>query len=111
MACIEITPDDFDDLHHALGRPDLATLLSGKNYRNYYATEAGSPWAQHAETLGMWERITRGTNGLVTYRVNADGKSALADWLRLAPTPSRPTDVSDKAPGLNNEALSQGQKS
>jgi hypothetical protein len=83
MACFEITPDDFDDMHHALGRPDLATLLEGENYRNFFATEAGSTWSVHAETLGMWDRITREGVGIVTYRVNADGKSALADWLRL----------------------------
>lgn len=86
MPCVEITPEDFDDMHHALGRPDLATLEEGENYRNYYATEAGSPWAQHAEALGMWDRITRDGAGLVTYRLNADGKSALQDWLKLKDT-------------------------
>lgn len=83
MACIEITPDDFDDMHHALGRPDLPKLLAGEHYRNFYAVEAGSPWARHAEALGMWDRITRGGERIVTYRLNDDGKSALADWLRL----------------------------
>ena len=83
MACVEITPDDFDDMHHAMGRPDLATLLEGENYRNYFATEAGSAWAVHAEALGVWERITREGAGIITYRLNADGKSALADWLSL----------------------------
>jgi hypothetical protein len=84
MACIEITADDFDDMHHALGRPDLAALTAGQNSRNFFATESGSSWAQHAEALGLWDRITRqGRGGIVTYRVNADGKSALADWLKL----------------------------
>lgn len=83
MACIEITEADFDDLHHALGRPDLETLLEGENYRNFYATEEDSPWAQRAEMLGLWDRIPRRGSRLVTYRVNGDGKSALADWLTL----------------------------
>lgn len=89
MACVEITDADFDDMHHALGRPDLATLLEGENYRNFYATEADSPWASHAEALGMWDRITREGVDIVTYRLNGDGKSALADWLRLQ-SPSSP---------------------
>lgn len=83
MTCVEITAEDFDDMHHALGRPDLETLLEGENYRNFYATEAGSSWARHAETLGVWDRITREGAHLVTYRLNGDGKSALADWLKL----------------------------
>lgn len=83
MACFEITEDDFDDLHHALGRPDLATLQRGECYRNYYATEEDSAWAKRAEASGLWDRITRVGTSLVTYRVNGDGKSALADWLRL----------------------------
>jgi len=90
MACVEITPEDFDDMHHALGRPDLETLLEGENYRNYFATEAGGAWAAHAEALGVWDRITREGSGIVTYRLNADGKTALADWLSLrsaAPSP------------------------
>jgi hypothetical protein len=93
MACTEITPDDFDDMHHALGRPDLETLLEGENYRNFYATEAGSAWAQRAESMGMWDRVWHQRSGIVTYRLNGDGKSALADWLRLqqaAPDPGRP---------------------
>lgn len=83
MPCIEITEADFDDMHHALGRPDLATLIEGENYRNYYATEAGSTWAKRAEASGLWDRITRDGAGIVAYRVNSDGKSMLADWLRL----------------------------
>lgn len=83
MACVEITPDDFDDMHHALGRPDLAMLREGGNYRNFYATEANSAWAQRAESLGFWDRITHAGHSVVTYRVNSDGKSALADWLSL----------------------------
>lgn len=99
MACIEITEADFDDLHHALGRPDLATLLAGRNYRNYYATEAGSGWAAHAEALGMWDRITRDGAGIVTYRVNADGKSALADWLKLRASLLKATGQSSESEG------------
>ena len=83
MSCVELTEDDFDDLHHALGRPDLARLRAGKHYRNFYATDAGSPWAVRAESLGLWERITRDGERVVTYRVNDDGKSVLADWLEL----------------------------
>ena len=89
MACIEITDEDFDDMHHALGRPDLETLREGECYRNFYATEAGSPWAVRAEETGLWDRITRKNAPLVTYRVNGDGKSFLADWLELRqPTPT-----------------------
>lgn len=100
MPCIEITNDDFDDLHHALGRPDLDTLLVGECYRNYYATEAGSEWAVRAEQTGFWDLITRVGASMVTYRVNADGKSALADWLYLAKAPSgaQRSELSRSAP-------------
>ncbi|MCR5876964.1 hypothetical protein [Phenylobacterium sp. J367] len=83
MPCIEITDADFDDLHHALGRPDLSTLREGECYRNFYATERGSEWAKRAEASGLWDLITGSEARMVTYRVNADGKSALEDWLSL----------------------------
>lgn len=109
MSCFEITEDDFDDMHHALGRPDIETLLDGDCYRNYYATEAGSPWALRAEQTGLWDRITRQGESLATYRVNGDGKSVLADWLSLKSRPQSPSDGPTGQDGLrkmNNESPS-----
>ena len=84
MACIEITEGDFDDMHHALGRPDLATLRAGEHDRNYYCVAVGSPWARHAESLGLWTLARVVNSGAdAIYTVNEDGRSALADWLSL----------------------------
>lgn len=84
MACVEITDDDFDDMHHALGRPTLAELRAGEHYRNHYVTEIGSKTAQRFETSGLWTptRVINSNRDAV-YAVNSDGKSALADWLEL----------------------------
>lgn len=83
MSCVEITDADFDDMHHALGRPSLNVLALGGHYRNFYATEAGSDWALRAERTGFWVKLSTDGERLAVYRVNNDGMSALADWLSL----------------------------
>lgn len=83
MACVEITDADFDDMHHALGRPSWSVLALGGHYRNFYAIEAGSDWAQRAEQTGFWAKISSDGDRLAVYAVNEDGKSALSDWLAL----------------------------
>jgi len=83
MSCVEINDADFDDMHHALGRPSFSILSAGGHYRNFYATETGSEWAQRAEQTGFWTKLSSDGERLAVYRVNSDGKAALADWISL----------------------------
>lgn len=105
MACIEITDADFDDVHHALGRPDLLTLQEGENYRNHYCVEIDSDTARRFDLIGFWtlaRRINDGRDGV--YVVNADGKSALADWLTLQPDVAAPAAHSPVIDGESSRA-------
>lgn len=81
MACIEITAADFDDMHHALGRPADPMVPS---YRNHFCIDAGNPQGAHMLATGCWTfaRTINGGNDAV-YCVTQDGRSALADWLKL----------------------------
>ncbi len=84
MPCVEITDADFDDMHHALGRPDVEKLVVGECYRNCFIVEIGSDTARRFEQTGFWTltwRVNGDRDGV--FVVNNDGKSALADWLRL----------------------------
>jgi hypothetical protein len=74
------TDEDFDDMHHALGRP---ATLDGEPYRNHFVTETLGPTARRFEALGFWTftRLMNRTRDSV-YRVNDAGKAALADWLK-----------------------------
>lgn len=89
MACIEITDDDFDDMHHALGRPSLQVLKDGAHYRNFYSVSVDSITAERFMRTGLWalaRTINGGRDGV--YTVTADGRSFLADWLTLRGPPN-----------------------
>jgi hypothetical protein len=87
---VEITPADFDDMHHALGRPD-AVGARAKTYRNYYCIPVGSITAERFEALGVWSLARTINDGKdAIYCVTPDGRAALADWLeRHAPSESK----------------------
>jgi len=77
---IEPTDEDFDDMHHALGRPDDPSVAS---YRNYYCVAHDSPTANRFRALGWWiesHRINKGRDGIFT--VNDDGRKALCAWMQ-----------------------------
>lgn len=87
---IRIAPvdDDFDNMHHALGRP---ANPSGDCYRNYFCTAAEGELAQRFELLGFWDfgrRINDGRDAI--YHVNGAGKQALAEWMRARDSRSKP---------------------
>ena len=79
---------DFDDMHHALGRPKTA---AAETYRNHYATEAGGDQARQFEALGWWDYVTtinKHTEAatLDIYQVNGAGVGQLQDRMkRLKP--------------------------
>jgi hypothetical protein len=73
------TDNDFDDMHHALGRPKSS---AEETYRNNYCCETGSATAQRFETLGLWDFVRLINDGRDTiYCVNGAGKEALARWM------------------------------
>lgn len=77
------TDADFDDMHHALGRPRNDHTDC---YRNYYACQAGGETAKRFEALGWWDfgrTINEGRNAI--YHVNGAGKQALAEWMQARP--------------------------
>lgn len=75
--------EDYDDMHHALGRPKRANT---DTYRNYYCLKADSDGAQRFEAIGFWDLITFINDGRdAIYSVNGAGKEALDKW--LAPDP------------------------
>ncbi len=78
------TDDDYDDMHHALGRPRSA---NAETYRNHYVIEDGSPIAKRFDALGWWDFVRRINDGRdAVYCVNGAGKNALGHWLnRRAP--------------------------
>lgn len=79
MIDIEPNDDDFDDMHHALGRPKAS---KGDTYRNYYCCPAGGMTAQRFEALGCWDfgrYINDGADAI--YHVNGVGKQKLGEWM------------------------------
>ena len=81
MACIEITDDDFDDMHHALGRP--ADPME-RSFRNFFCLSSSDPRIERWVASGCWKHIRTGNEGRdAFYAVTEDGRSALADWLKL----------------------------
>jgi hypothetical protein len=76
-----MTDADFDDIHHALGRPRSSSEVEAA-FRNSYCTETDGDQAKHFEALGFWTP-TRSINGGrdTVYAVNDAGKKALARWL------------------------------
>lgn len=87
MSLTEPTADDYDDMHHALGRPQSS---KGDTYRNYYCCGAGGEIAQRFEALGCWDfgRLINSGRDAV-YHVNGVGKQKLAEWMdaRVAALP------------------------
>ena len=74
------TEEDYDDMHHALGRPARRT---SETYRNHYCAPINHPMVERFERLGWWDRGRECSNNgeLVFYHVNGAGKEALAKWL------------------------------
>lgn len=67
----QIDPETLDDMHHALGRPKVATATP---YRNHFVTDAGSDQAQRFEASGLWtltRLINQGRDAV--YRVTDEG--------------------------------------
>jgi hypothetical protein len=84
------TDEDFDDMHHAIGRPKGSLKES---YRNYYCTKAGGGLAQRFEQLGFWDfqrTINDGRDAI--YAVNMAGLAALEKWLATLPRPQRTSE-------------------
>ena len=73
------TDEDYDDMHHALGRP---INPAQETYRNYYCCSAETEQPKRFEDLGWWDFVTTINNGRNSiYSVNGAGKQALAEWL------------------------------
>lgn len=95
-ARVDPTADDFDDMHHALGRPDGRHT---QPYRNRYATDAHGRTAQRFEALGLWHRIGLINAGaMAMYEVNETGRALLMDWI----------DEKNRSAGVRAWAVSGG---
>lgn len=76
---IEPTEADYDDMHHALGRPKRA---DADTYRNYYCVPVGTDTERRFNALGWWDfshTINDGRSAI--YSVNGAGKAALDKWI------------------------------
>ena len=72
-----LTADDFDDMHHAIGRKGIEHA-----YRNYYCTEAGGKVAQRFEETECWNLMRKINDGRdAIYSVNMHGIRLLREWL------------------------------
>ena len=83
---IEPNDDDYDDMHHALGRPSSHNLDSA--YRNHYCTNALGGTAQRFDALGCWNFVKYinehlGAQKDAIYSVNSEGIAALTKWLQV----------------------------
>lgn len=89
------TDADFDNMHHALGRPDGPHVTP---YRNYFAIDADSPTAQRFEALGLWLKGRQIGGGLVAYHVTDEGQRLTMTWMtkRQAAQGLRPWIVSGR---------------
>ena len=77
----DLAPSDWDDMHHALGRPRDPTL---ETFRNYFATDDDK---RFRELAGYWD-VRDGnaiTGGMAVARVTELGRQALADVMRDNP--------------------------
>lgn len=78
-----LTPgdEDYDHMHHALGRP------AGRHvqpYRNYFACAPDGPDAKRFEILGSyWQRGGAISGGLVAFHVTPSGIAEVMAWLDL----------------------------
>jgi hypothetical protein len=77
---VTLTDEDFDDMHHAIGRPKGSLKTA---YRNYYCTTAGGPQARNFEASPYWDfrRFINGGQDAI-YAVNIAGLKALEKWLK-----------------------------
>lgn len=77
------TEEDFDDMHHALGRPAASYTPSTKTYRNHYCVDLEGHTSRRFKELGWWSLRTTINDGRdALWVVNDTGKAALAKWLR-----------------------------
>ncbi|MDB5612091.1 MAG: hypothetical protein JWP25_8991 [Bradyrhizobium sp.] len=84
----EPTDADFDNMHHALGRPRKSGI---DTHRNYYCTQAHGPTAQRFEELGWWDFVRTINEGRdAIYCVNGAGQQALVGWMKAKATEPRP---------------------
>jgi hypothetical protein len=82
------TDEDFDDMHHAIGRKGIE-----KAFRNYYCTETDGPTAKRFEALGFWDKMRTINDGRdAIYSVNLAGIDALRAWLSSHPSTQQGTD-------------------
>jgi hypothetical protein len=73
------TDADFDNMHHALGRPDGRHV---KPYRNYFAVDTNSADARRFEELGhYWLKGPMISGGLRAYSVTPHGIDNVMAWL------------------------------
>jgi hypothetical protein len=78
-----LTPgdDDYDHMHHALGRPAGRHVTP---YRNYFACAPDGPDAKRFEVLGSyWQKAGSISGGLVYYNVTPHGVREVMAWLDL----------------------------
>ncbi|MBX3482524.1 hypothetical protein [Phenylobacterium sp.] len=79
-----LTPDeaDYDDMHHALGRPPGRWV---EPFRNHFCCPAEGPEAERFETLGSYWRKVGLINGGADaiYRVTPHGVRQVMAWLAL----------------------------
>ena len=80
MTDLQPTADDFDDMLHALGRPET---VNEEFRRNSFCCEVGSPTETRFKALGCWSFSRTINDGRdAVWRVNAVGLAALGDYLR-----------------------------
>lgn len=83
MPPITPTPNDYDRMYHALGRP-ASPIFGG--YRNRYAVMVGSPEDHRIEALaarhGWWRFLRYAAKKLIAaYAVTEHGRRALMAWM------------------------------
>lgn len=73
----DLTDEDFDDMHHAIGRKTIKDA-----YRNYYCTQVDRDIAKRFEATGCWDLRTKINDGRdAIYSVNRTGLAELEKWL------------------------------
>lgn len=73
------TDADFDDMHHALGRPDGPHV---EPYRNRYICATQGPQGDRFDALGLWRRAGTINDGSDTvYVVTDEGQRLTMVWL------------------------------
>lgn len=73
------TASDYDDMYHAIGRPEVPLH---ETYRNYFIVDAHSVKAKRFEDLGWWELQGYSNDGRdAVYSINVAGREALQEWM------------------------------